>query len=191
MLCGNDPTSSIMSNIQMMSGSFLPVSFSSLYGPSFSPSWKPCDVHGHHLAAVRREVGDAVDDRAASWRCPGTASRWRGPTTACRTSPATGTRRSSRGTPSARRDRRACFGSRTPSLFVPMMHDAARRRRDCRSDCEPSSATHFTFLPVLTSHVVGRPVSVRHHVAVAACRPTWASRRRRCRRVRHRLRGDA
>jgi hypothetical protein len=25
-------------------------------------------------------------------------------------------------------------------------------------DCEPSSATHFTFLPVLTSHVVGAPV---------------------------------
>ena len=24
-------------------------------------------------------------------------------------------------------------------------------------DCEPSSATHFTFFPVLTSHVVGRP----------------------------------
>ncbi len=27
-------------------------------------------------------------------------------------------------------------------------------------DCEPSSATHFTFLPVLTSHVVGNPVMV-------------------------------
>ena len=37
-LCGNAPTSSIMSNIQRMSGSFLPVSFSSLTGPSFSLS---------------------------------------------------------------------------------------------------------------------------------------------------------
>src|SRR6187455_2089263 len=37
-LCGNEPTSSIMSNIQMMSRSFFPVSFSSLYGPSLSLS---------------------------------------------------------------------------------------------------------------------------------------------------------
>src|SRR5262245_66181909 len=41
MLCGYDPTSSIMSNDQMMSASFGPVSFSSVNGPSFFPSWKP------------------------------------------------------------------------------------------------------------------------------------------------------
>ena len=37
-LCGNAPTSSIMSNVQRMSGSSLPVSFSSFVGPSFSLS---------------------------------------------------------------------------------------------------------------------------------------------------------
>ena len=40
-LCGNEPTSSIMSKIQMKSGSVFPVSFSSLTAPSFEPSWKP------------------------------------------------------------------------------------------------------------------------------------------------------
>ena len=37
-LCGKAPTSSIMSKVQMMSGSVLPVIFSSLTAPSFSPS---------------------------------------------------------------------------------------------------------------------------------------------------------
>src|SRR5215218_6717968 len=37
-LCGKEPTSSIMSKTQMMSISFLPVNFSSLYGPLFTPS---------------------------------------------------------------------------------------------------------------------------------------------------------
>src|SRR5437867_4428972 len=46
-LCGNVPTSFIMSNDQMTSASFNPVSFSSLNGPSFSPSWKPL-ISRHH-----------------------------------------------------------------------------------------------------------------------------------------------
>ena len=41
MLCGYEPTSSIMSNDQMTSASFGPVSFSSVTGPSFLPSRKP------------------------------------------------------------------------------------------------------------------------------------------------------
>src|SRR6185503_12926878 len=41
MLCGYDPTSSIMSNDQITSASFGPVSFSSVTGPSFLPSRKP------------------------------------------------------------------------------------------------------------------------------------------------------
>ena len=40
-LCGYVPTSSIMSNDQITSASFGPVSFSSVIGPSFSPSVKP------------------------------------------------------------------------------------------------------------------------------------------------------
>src|SRR6266850_7616965 len=47
MLCGYDPTSSIMSNIQMASASFGPVSFSSVIGPSFLPSRKPL-MSRHH-----------------------------------------------------------------------------------------------------------------------------------------------
>src|SRR5262245_33533889 len=41
MLCGYDPTSSIMSNDQMTSASCSPVSFSLVTGPSFLPSRKP------------------------------------------------------------------------------------------------------------------------------------------------------
>jgi len=41
MLCGYDPTSSIMSNDQITSASNWPVSFSSVTGPSFLPSRKP------------------------------------------------------------------------------------------------------------------------------------------------------
>src|SRR5262249_20593683 len=41
MLCGYDPTSSIMSNDQMTSASYGPVSFSLVTGPSFFPSRKP------------------------------------------------------------------------------------------------------------------------------------------------------
>src|SRR6185312_4500485 len=41
MLCGYEPTSSIMSNDQMTSASFMPDNFSSVTGPSFLPSRKP------------------------------------------------------------------------------------------------------------------------------------------------------
>src|SRR5215831_17616143 len=51
MLCGCAPTSSIMSNFQMMSASVLPVSFSSLYGPLFSPSRKP--LVSRHISSPR------------------------------------------------------------------------------------------------------------------------------------------
>src|SRR4051812_16933154 len=47
MLCGYDPTSSIMSNDQMTSASFCPVSFSSVTAPSFLPSRKPL-MSRHH-----------------------------------------------------------------------------------------------------------------------------------------------
>ena len=47
MLCGYDPTSSIMSNDQMTSASAGPVSFSSVTGPSFLPSRKPL-MSRHH-----------------------------------------------------------------------------------------------------------------------------------------------
>src|SRR6185369_3997664 len=47
MLCGYDPTSSIMSNDQMTSASLGPVSFSSVTGPSFLPSRKPL-MSRHH-----------------------------------------------------------------------------------------------------------------------------------------------
>ena len=40
-LCGYEPTSSIMSKVQITSASFCPVSFSSLNGPSFSLSLNP------------------------------------------------------------------------------------------------------------------------------------------------------
>src|SRR5215203_2898490 len=50
-----------------------------------------------------------------------------------------------------------CFGSRNASLLVPTM-TTPLATVGLPYDCEPSSATHFTFFPILTSHVVGRPV---------------------------------
>src|SRR5438105_9335420 len=47
MLCGYEPTSSIMSNDQMTSASFGPLSFSSVTGPSFFPSRNPL-ISRHH-----------------------------------------------------------------------------------------------------------------------------------------------
>src|SRR4051812_23008139 len=47
MLCGYDPTSSIMSKDQITSASFCPVSFSSVTAPSFLPSRKPL-MSRHH-----------------------------------------------------------------------------------------------------------------------------------------------
>src|SRR6476659_8564983 len=47
MLCGYEPTSSIMSNDQITSGSVCPVSFSSVTGPSFLPSRKPLTSRHH------------------------------------------------------------------------------------------------------------------------------------------------
>src|SRR5688572_11711520 len=50
-----------------------------------------------------------------------------------------------------------CFGSRIASLLVPTS-TTPPATVGLPYDCEPSSATHFTFLPVLRSHVVGAPV---------------------------------
>src|SRR5712692_6101102 len=47
MLCGYDPTSSIMSKDQITSASCGPVSFSSVTGPSFLPSRKPLTSRHH------------------------------------------------------------------------------------------------------------------------------------------------
>src|SRR4051812_2572238 len=49
-----------------------------------------------------------------------------------------------------------CFGSRIISLLVPIITTPSATV-GLPYDCEPSSATHFTFFPVLTSHDVGRP----------------------------------
>src|SRR5262245_52137999 len=49
-----------------------------------------------------------------------------------------------------------CFGSRIASLLVPTMTTPSATV-GLPYDCDPSSATHFTFLPVLMSHEVGRP----------------------------------
>src|SRR5262245_66465389 len=49
-----------------------------------------------------------------------------------------------------------CLGSRTASLLVPM-RTTPPATVGLPYDCEPRSATHLMFLPVLTSHVVGRP----------------------------------
>ena len=50
-----------------------------------------------------------------------------------------------------------CFGSRIASLLVPTS-TTPPATTGLPYDCDPSSATHFTFLPVLMSQVVGRPV---------------------------------
>src|SRR5262249_22922977 len=50
-----------------------------------------------------------------------------------------------------------CFGSRSPSLFVPTS-TTPLATTGLPYDCDPSFAIHFTFLPVLTSHCVGTPV---------------------------------
>src|SRR5918994_7947473 len=50
-----------------------------------------------------------------------------------------------------------CFGSRIASLLVPTS-TTPLATTGLPYDCDPSSATHFTFLPVLRSQVVGRPV---------------------------------
>src|SRR5688572_1415563 len=50
----------------------------------------------------------------------------------------------------------ACFGSRIASLLVPTS-TTPLPTVGLPYDCEPSSATHFTFLPVLMSHDVGNP----------------------------------
>src|SRR5215203_5191535 len=52
-----------------------------------------------------------------------------------------------------------CFGSRIASLLVPIS-TTPPATTGFPYDCEPSSATHFTFFPVLTSHEVGNPVMV-------------------------------
>ena len=52
-----------------------------------------------------------------------------------------------------------CFGSRIASLLVPMSTTPSATV-GLPYDCEPSSATHFTFFPVLMSHAVGNPVIV-------------------------------
>src|SRR5687768_6414226 len=49
-----------------------------------------------------------------------------------------------------------CFGSRMASLLVPTS-TTPLPTVGLPYDCDPSSATHFTFLPVLMSHVVGAP----------------------------------
>src|SRR5918993_5315083 len=49
-----------------------------------------------------------------------------------------------------------CLGSRRPSLLVPTS-TTPLPTVGLPYDCEPSSATHFTFLPVLMSQVVGAP----------------------------------
>src|SRR3954453_12728922 len=51
------------------------------------------------------------------------------------------------------------FGSRGPSLLVPT-RTMPPATTGLPYACEPSSATHFTFFFVLTSHVVGRPFIV-------------------------------
>src|SRR5688572_19181374 len=50
-----------------------------------------------------------------------------------------------------------CLGSRMASLLVPTSTTPSATT-GLPYDCEPSSATHFTFFPVLTSHDVGAPV---------------------------------
>src|SRR5688500_6013000 len=50
----------------------------------------------------------------------------------------------------------ACFGSRVASLLVPTS-TTPLATTGLPYDCEPSSATHLTFLPDFTSHDVGRP----------------------------------
>src|SRR5688572_28270203 len=50
----------------------------------------------------------------------------------------------------------ACFGSRIASLLVPTSTTPSATV-GLPYDCDPSSATHFTFLPVFTSQTVGRP----------------------------------
>ena len=62
MLCGYEPTSSIMSKDQITSASCGPVSFSSVTGPSFLPSRKPVDVQAPQHAAVADVVDPAVLD---------------------------------------------------------------------------------------------------------------------------------
>ncbi len=156
-LCGNAPTSSIMSNIQMMSGSFLPVSFSSLIGPSFSLSWKPSMSAATIWPRLRREVGDAADDQ----RRAGDALE----------RPVVGAARRQlleRRLPQelagrlAERHQHAAIAG-----LLRIAHRLVVGADRCTTppptvglpyDCEPSSATHFTFFPVLTSQVVGRPV---------------------------------
>src|SRR5574341_580714 len=49
-----------------------------------------------------------------------------------------------------------CFGSRMASLLVPMS-TTPLPTVGLPYDCDPSSATHFTFLPVLMSQEVGAP----------------------------------
>src|SRR5688572_2627836 len=49
-----------------------------------------------------------------------------------------------------------CFGSRIASLLVPTS-TTPPPTVGLPYDCEPSSTTHFTFFPVLMSHVVGAP----------------------------------
>src|SRR5215210_3524817 len=51
-----------------------------------------------------------------------------------------------------------CFGSFIASLLVPSITTPSATV-GLPYDCDPSSATHFTFFPDLTSHVVGRPFS--------------------------------
>ena len=71
-----------------------------------------------------------------------------------------------------------CLGSFSASLLVPII-TTPPATTGLPYDCEPSSATHFTFLPVLRSHDVGRPVigetmlrlGVPPHMGQSADRP--------------------
>ena len=78
-----------------------------------------------------------------------------------------------------------CLGSRIASLLVPTS-TTPPPTVGLPYDCEPSSATHFTFLPVLRSHVVGRPVmddtmlrlGVPPHIGQSADRPAVVAARK-------------
>src|SRR5919106_7025416 len=79
-----------------------------------------------------------------------------------------------------------CLGSRSASLLVPTS-TTPPATTGLPYDCEPSAATHFTFWPVLTSHLVGMPVSgdtmlrdgVPPHIGQSADTETEATRTKR------------
>src|SRR5687768_7539816 len=146
-----------MSNVQMMSRSVLPVSFSSLTVPSFSPSWNPCRSAA---TMVPRLVVKYATPRMISGEL---AMPWNGQSlarpaasfsnVACHmNSPV-----SSRNAITTPRSP-PCLGSRIASLLVPTSTTPSATV-GLPYDCEPSSATHLTFLPVLMSQVVGMPFS--------------------------------